>query len=207
MTTLSATGAGTASGTPRVPRPRLLLAGALLLTGLSLAGWTAAGRLWGGDGGLMALVVAREYQVPSLWLVLASLAGALALGVRSGSVRGAGYVGLSLVTLPVLVLAELTSSAPESVRVAAPGRDDRHLLVHRTESGPDPVWLVYVRQGDWPLERRWLVGSFHGDEAYDGLAAAVWDGPGRVRLDTSGGETYLVGVAPSGRPDRRITVP
>ncbi|MER5931418.1 hypothetical protein [Streptomyces sp. NPDC002054] len=195
------------TGTPRGLRVRRGLGAALAVAAVALAGWTVAGWYGGGDGGLVVLVTAREHQVVTVWLVLAALFGALALGVRHGPFKAGGYVCLSLAALPALVLAQFTSSAEESARTAAPGRADRHLVVHRDHVSIDPIWLVYVQQGTWPRERRWLLGSFDGDAEDNELAGAVWDGADRVRLDTAGGETYLVGVGPSGRPDRRISVP
>ncbi|MFD7260793.1 hypothetical protein [Streptomyces sp. NPDC059874] len=105
------------------------------------------------------------------------------------------------------VLANLGGGQEATRRVAAPGRDDRRLVVEEGAAMSDPLWNVYVHQRDWPLERRWAVGCFNGDatDNDDELREAVWTAPDRSRMTTTGGEVFEVTVAPGGRPDRVVS--
>ncbi|MCX5180381.1 hypothetical protein [Streptomyces virginiae] len=80
---------------------------------------------------------------------------------------------------------------------AAPGRDDRRLIVERG-GFLDPVWCVYVHEGSRPLERRWIVGCFNGDSERNELRETVWTAPDRIRMTTSGGAVHEVTLAPGG---------
>ncbi|MFD9369511.1 hypothetical protein ACFWA6_17725 [Streptomyces sp. NPDC060020] len=87
----------------------------------------------------------------------------------------------------------------------APGGGHRRLVVERDGSGLDPVWHVYVQQGDRPLERRWSVGSFGGRSDAHALREAVWTSPDRIRMTTQEGAVHEVSIAPGGRPDRVVS--
>ncbi|MEU6759839.1 hypothetical protein, partial [Streptomyces sp. NPDC046685] len=56
-----------------------------------------------------------------------------------------------------------------------------------------------------PRERRWAVGYFNGDATDNELREAVWTGPDRIRMTTSGGVVHEVTVASGGRPDRIVS--
>ncbi|MFD3565830.1 hypothetical protein [Streptomyces sp. NPDC058667] len=89
---------------------------------------------------------------------------------------------------------------------SAPGRGDRQLFVVARSGSLDPMWCVYVDQGNPPLERRWRVGCFNGDSEDNALSATVWTISDRIRMTTEGGVAHEVSIAPDGRPDRGVSV-
>ncbi|MFF3209018.1 hypothetical protein ACFYYB_00015 [Streptomyces sp. NPDC002886] len=89
---------------------------------------------------------------------------------------------------------------------SAPGRSDRHLVVVARSGNLDPVWCVYLHQGNPPRERRWTVGCFNGDDEDNSLRETVWAAPDRIRMTTEEGMVHEVTIAPGGRPDRYVSV-
>ncbi|MFJ4340260.1 hypothetical protein [Streptomyces sp. NPDC088915] len=188
------------------PREMVLAAGCLVLAG-------ALGRWAGQDGGL--LWVARLFDHPLLFglLVAGLLAAALIVAVRSLVVRVLTGVALGLALLASFpfVLFGAFGAASETSDTAAPGRDDRSLVVEEGADMIDPLWWVYVDEGRGPLKQRWKVGYFNGDAAENALVEAVWEGPDRVRLVTGYAEdgteqVHLVDLDhETGRPLRTVT--
>ncbi|WP_412078534.1 hypothetical protein ACLF6K_33565 [Streptomyces xanthophaeus] len=186
------------------------LAAALLAAALALLATAAGGFLYGGDsGGYVLAVRAREHAVLLGWLVLAALTGAVLLGPAKSTVRLALCVLLLTIGIPVLLMASLLMAmfggAEETKNEAAPGRDDRRLVVEEGAAMIDPLWYVYVHEGTWPLERRWAVGRFNGDDPADELREAVWTASDRLRVTTAEGAVHEVTVTPGGRPDRTVS--
>ncbi|WP_411072303.1 hypothetical protein [Streptomyces sp. cmx-4-25] len=188
------------------PRAMALAAGALVLAG-------AAGRWAGRDGGL--LWAARLFDHPLFFgvLVLGLLAAALVVAVRSLVVRILTGVAFGLVLLAAFPLFLFASfgAASETSDTAAPGRDDRSLVVEEGADMIDPLWWVYVDEGRGPLTRRWKVGYFNGDVGENALMEASWAGPGRVRLVTGSAEygdeqVHVIDLdRETGRPLRTVT--
>ncbi|WP_030216033.1 hypothetical protein [Streptomyces bikiniensis] len=187
------------------PRARALAAGCLVPAGA--VGWWADR-----DGGL--LWVARLFHHPLLFGVLAAglLTAALIGAVRNLAVRVLAGVAFGLVLLMAFpffffALFELPREASDT---AAPGRDDRSLVIVEGSAMIDPLWWVYVDEGRGPLTRRWQVGHFNGDAAENALAEASWEGPDRVRLVTGYAEdgterVHLIDLDPgTGRPSRTV---
>lgn len=189
----------------RRPLALVLLAGAAVL----VAGALAAYRWGGSDGGLVVLSHVRGHLVTLGWLALAALCGAVLLGGRKAKTRVALGVPLLALGAPVMCLATLLAmldGGQEQTRsAAAPGRDDRRLVVEEGSAIIDPLWYVYVHQGSGLRERRWAVGHFNGDSEDNELREAVWTGPDRIRMTTSGGAVLEVTVAADGRPDRTVS--
>ncbi|MGA5642818.1 hypothetical protein ACPCTN_29270 [Streptomyces cinereoruber] len=187
------------------PRAMVLAAGCLVLA--AAAGWWADR-----DGGL--LWVARLFDHPLLFglLVTGLLAAALMVAVRNLVVRILTWATLGLVLLasfPFFLFAAF-GAASETSDTAAPGRDDRSLVVEEGADMIDPLWWVYVDEGRGPSTRRWQVGRFNGDAADNALAEASWEGPDRLRLVTGYAEdgteqVHLVDLDPeTGRPSRTV---
>ncbi|MEJ8645078.1 hypothetical protein WKI68_35415 [Streptomyces sp. MS1.HAVA.3] len=103
------------------------------------------------------------------------------------------------------VLALLDGGQEQTRSLAAPGRDDRRLVVEEGSAMIDPLWYVYVHQGSWPWERRWAVGSFNGDATDNELREAVWTAPDRIRMTTEEGAVHEVTLDSGGRPDRIVS--
>ncbi|MFJ4870685.1 hypothetical protein [Streptomyces sp. NPDC088757] len=184
------------------PRAMVLAAGCLVLAG-------AVGRWAGRDGGL--LWAARLLDHPLLFdlLVLGLLAAALMVGVRNLVVRVLTGVALGLALLASFpfVLFGAFGAASEASDTAAPGRDDRSLVVEEGADMIDPLWWVYVDEGRGLWKQRWKVGHFNGDVAENVLVEAVWDGPDRIRLVTGDDrEVHVVELdRETGRPLRTVT--
>ncbi|MFC8266715.1 hypothetical protein ACFUIZ_13430 [Streptomyces cinereoruber] len=187
------------------PRAMVLAAGCLVLA--AAAGWWADR-----DGGL--LWVARLFHHPYAFAVStgALLTAALIVAVRNLAVRVLAGVafGLALVmTFPFFLLVFLDRPR-EASDTAAPGRDDRSLVIVEGSAMIDPLWWVYVDEDRGPLTRRWQVSHINGD-AESALIDATWEGPDRVRLVTSGPEdateqVHLIDLDPeTGRPSRTVT--
>ncbi|MFF4422044.1 hypothetical protein ACFY04_14855 [Streptomyces sp. NPDC001549] len=183
---------------------------ALLAVAAALVAAALTAYLWGGsDGGLVVLGQVRGHVVTMGWVTLAALIGAVLLGARKPATRLA--LGLPVTILGVMVmslatlLALLDGGQEQTRSLKAPGREDRRLVVEEGSAMIDPLWYVYVHQGSWPRERRWAVGHFNGDATDNELREAVWTGPDRIRLTTSGGVVHEVTVGPGGRPDRTVS--
>ncbi|MGW9450066.1 hypothetical protein [Streptomyces sp. NPDC055632] len=186
------------------PRAMTLAAGCSVLAGA--VGWWADQ-----DGGL--LWAARLFHHPFAFGVLTGvlLTAALIVAVRNLAVRimaGVAF-GLALVmTLPFFLLVFLDRPR-EASDTAAPGRDDRSLVIVEGSAMIDPLWWVYVDEGWGPMTRRWQVSYINGD-AENALIDASWDGPDRVRLVTSGAEegseeVHLIDLdRETGRPSRAV---
>ncbi|MER7734369.1 hypothetical protein ABTX80_26120 [Streptomyces erythrochromogenes] len=187
------------------------LAFALIALAVVLVATVLAAYRWGGpDGGLVVLNRVGTHSVAFGWVALAALCGAVLLGVRRPMTRVTVGVPVLALGAPVMCIVTLLSmlggGQEQESSVAAPGREDRRLVVETGSAMIDPLWFVYVHQGTWPRERRWAVGYFNGDATDNELREAVWTGPDRIRLTTSGGEVHEVTVAPGGRPDRTVSV-
>ncbi|WP_030965178.1 hypothetical protein [Streptomyces sp. NRRL S-378] len=186
------------------------LACALIALAVALVGTVLAAFRWGGpDGGLVVLNEVGRHFVALGWLSLTALCGAVLLGVRRPMTRVTVGVPVLALGAPVMclvtLLAMLDGGQEQAESQPAPGRDDRRLVVETGSAMIDPLWFVYVHQGTWPRERRWAVGYFNGDATDNELHEAVWTGPDRIRLTTSGGVVHEVTVAPGGRPDRTVS--
>lgn len=116
---------------------------------------------------------------------------------------------VAVLGIPIMSLATglaLLDGGQEQTRsVAAPGLNDRRLIVEEGSAMIDPLWYVYVHEGTWPRERRWAVGHFNGDATGNELREAVWTAPDRIRMTTAEGTVHEVTVAPGGRPDRIVS--
>uniref|UniRef100_A0AAU2JN53 Uncharacterized protein n=1 Tax=Streptomyces sp. NBC_00049 TaxID=2903617 RepID=A0AAU2JN53_9ACTN len=188
----------------RRPLARVLLAGAVVLVAGALAT-----RRWGGShGGLVLLGRASEHLIAMGWPAPAALAGAVLPAVRTPALRIALSATLGL-GVPVLFLAGLLSGlagGQEQTRSApAPGRDDRRPVVEEGRAMIDPLWFVYVHEGDRPWERRRAVGHFNGDASGNELAEAVWT-PRPDPHDHLGRRGPRGDDRPGGRPDRIVSV-
>ncbi|WP_327412923.1 hypothetical protein [Streptomyces sp. NBC_01233] len=192
----------------RYRRPSALL---LLTVGIACAAAVVAGIESGEEGGLVLLTDLHEYLVPLGWLAVATLTGAVLLGLARSPLRLPLVTALLVVGVPMMLLAGFVSatfgaSSTEETTEPAPGRGDRRLVVERDSSLLDPVWHVYVQQGSRLLERRWRVGSFNGDSDANALRETVWTSPDRIRMTTEEGAVHEVTVTPGGRPDRVVSV-
>ncbi|WP_158754241.1 hypothetical protein [Streptomyces sp. NRRL F-2580] len=186
------------------------LACALLGLAAALVATALAAYRWGGShGGLVVMSQVRGHVVVLGWLTLAALCGAVLLGLRKPMTRvavGVPVLGLGAPVMCLATLLALLDGGQEQTRsLAAPGRDDRRLVVEEGSAMIDPLWYVYVHEGGWPRERRWAVGYFNGDDPDNELREAVWTGPDRIRMTTSGGAVHEVTVAAGGRPDRTVS--
>ncbi|MFB6617621.1 hypothetical protein ACIGFK_25555 [Streptomyces sp. NPDC085524] len=180
---------------------------ALLVVAVALVASALVAHLWGGSqGGLVLLSQVRTHFVAMGWLTLAALTGAIVLGRLKPVTRIVLCTALLLPGLPVMflatVLAGLGGGQDQTRSTAAPGRDDRRLVVEEGAAMIDPLWYVYVHEGHWPLERRWAVGYFNGDAPDNALREAAWTAPDRIRMTTTEGKVFEVTVAPGGRPDQ-----
>ncbi|MGW5852727.1 hypothetical protein ACWFQ8_33270 [Streptomyces sp. NPDC055254] len=191
----------------RKPLAFLLLAVAAIFGVAAVVGFEA-----GGEGELILLLRLREYVLLLGFLALAALIGAVLLGLAESSLRMPLLIALLVIGVPTLLVGGFVSTAfggsDEALKTeAAPGRVDRRLVVvSRSTFSIDPVWCVYVDQGDPPLERRWSVGCFNGDSEENALADTVWTAPDRIRMTTEGGAVHEVTIALRGRPDRVVSV-
>ncbi|MFD9034517.1 hypothetical protein ACFVZW_25775 [Streptomyces sp. NPDC059567] len=190
----------------RRPSAFLLLAVAVVLGAAGLAGLES-----GGQGALVLLLGLREYVLLLGWLALAALTGAVLLGLAKSLLRVPLVTMLLVVGVPTLLFGGWVSAvfggSDEEVKTeAAPGRGDRRLVVVARHGFLDPVRCVYVHQGSRPLERRWSVGCFNGDDEDNELRETVWTAADRIRMTTEGGAVHEVTVAPGGRPDRVVSV-
>ncbi|MFG2841383.1 hypothetical protein ACGFYE_41160 [Streptomyces zaomyceticus] len=192
----------------RFHRPSAIL---LLTTAIALGATAVAALESEGDGALVLMIGIREHVILLGWLALATLIGAVLLGLPKSSLRTPLVTMLLVIGAPTLLLGGLVSAmfgdSDEQVATeSAPGRGDRRLLVVTRSVTLDPAWCVYVEQGNPPLERRWTVGCFNGDAEDNALSKTVWTAPDRIRMTTAGGEVHEVTVAPGGRPDRVLSV-
>ncbi|WP_329124699.1 hypothetical protein [Streptomyces sp. NBC_01353] len=190
----------------RRPSAFLLLTVAVVLGAAALAGLES-----GDEGALVLLVGLREYVLLLGWIALAALTGAVLLGLAESSLRVPLVTMLLVVGVPTLLIGGWVSAVfggwDEEVKTdLAPGRGDRRLVVVARHGFLDPVWCVYVHQGNHPLERRWSVGCFNGDDEGNELRDTVWTAPDRIRMTTEGGAVHEVTIAPGGRPDRVVSV-
>ncbi|MFI5642985.1 hypothetical protein [Kitasatospora sp. NPDC051705] len=178
-----------------------LVGGAVVLAALGLVGDRCSE-----DGGL--LTPAELFHRPLLFgtLIAGALLAAVLIGVRDIVVRALTTVMavlLGLLASPFYILAG--DGTRTSMNEAAPGRDDRHLVVEEGSAMIDPLWWVYVDQGTGLTERRWRVGYFNGDAGTNALTGAAWDGPDHIRLTTGDTRTQVVELTASGRPTRTVT--
>ncbi|MEU8622196.1 hypothetical protein [Streptomyces sp. NPDC048623] len=190
----------------RRPSAFLLLAMAVVLGAAAVAGLES-----GGEGALVLLLDLHEYVLLLGWLALAALTGAVLSGFAKSSLRVSLVTGLLVIGASTLLIGGFVSamsggSDEEEKTESAPGRSDRRLVVVRRSGFLDPVWCVYVYQGNPPLERRWSVGCFDGDSEDNALTETVWTAPDRIRMTTEGGAIHEVSITPGGRPDRVVTV-
>ncbi|MFJ7266611.1 hypothetical protein ACIQV3_08065 [Streptomyces sp. NPDC099050] len=189
----------------RTPLAFLLLAVAAIFGVAAIVGFEA-----GGEGELILLLRLREYVLLLGFLALATLIGAVLLGLAESLLRMPLLIALLVIGVPTLLVGGFVSAAfggsDEALKTeAAPGRVDRRLVVVSRSGSLDPVWCVYVHQGHPPLERRWNVGCFNGDSEDNGLGETVWTAPDRIRMTTEGGAVHEVAIAPRGRPDRVVS--
>ncbi|MDX3533271.1 hypothetical protein PV721_02580 [Streptomyces sp. MB09-01] len=190
----------------RFRRPAALL---LLTVGIVCAAAVVAGIEAGDEGGLVLLTELQAHMVPLGWLAVAALTGATLLGLARSPLRLPLVTALLVLGVPMMLLASFVSatfgsSNTQEKTEPAPGRDDRWLVVERDSILLDPVWHVYVVQGNRPLERRWSVGSFGGRSDAHALRETVWTSPDRIRMTTEEGAVHEVTVAAGGRPDRTV---
>ncbi|MEV7524810.1 hypothetical protein [Streptomyces sp. NPDC091371] len=189
----------------RRPSAFALLALAVAIMAAGVAGFLQEMR----GGGLVLLARVTEHVVLLGWLTLAALLGALLLGLAKSVLRLVLCSVLLVLGIPFLLLVGLLSAlagpSEETKNLAAPGRDDRRLVVEEGAAMIDPLWYVYVHEGTWPLQRRWAVGRFNGDDPHNELREAVWTAPDRIRLTTGEGEVHEVTLTPGGRPDRVVS--
>ncbi|MFJ6051153.1 hypothetical protein [Streptomyces sp. NPDC092307] len=191
------------------PYRRPLAIALTAVAGALVAGALAAG-LWGGsDGGLVVLGKVRGHLVAMGWGALVALIAAALTGLRQPMARIALAVAPAVLGVPVLLigtLGALLSDEPKRTQdLAAPGNEGRRLVVERSYAMIDPVWDVYVHEGDGLLERRWAVGTFNGDAPANALGEAVWTGPDTIRMAIGDGTVHEVTLAPGGRPDRTVS--
>ena len=192
----------------RYRRPAALL---LLTMAVVLGVAAAVGLGSGGEGELVLLLGLRERVVLLGWLALAALTGAVLWGLTDSSLRVPLVTILLVVGVPTLLLggfvSRLFNASEEDVKTeSAPGRVDRQLVVVEKSGSLDPVWCVYVYQGNAPLERRWSVGYFNGDAVDNELSETAWTAPDRIRMTTREGAVHEVTITSSGRPDRVVSV-
>ncbi|MGW6878629.1 hypothetical protein ACWGHA_40660, partial [Streptomyces xanthophaeus] len=190
----------------RYRRPSAFL---LLTLAVIFGAATVAGLESGDEGGLILLLRLHEYVLLLGWLALATLTGAVLLGLAESSLRVPLVTVLLVIGVPMLLIGGWASAAfgssDETLKTEpAPSRGDRQLVVVAQSGSLDPVWCVYVHQGHPPLERRWNVGCFNGDSEDNGLSETVWTAPDRLRMTTEGGAVHEVTIAPNGRPDRIV---
>ncbi|MFE2562081.1 hypothetical protein ACFXGT_39980 [Streptomyces sp. NPDC059352] len=184
----------------------------LLLTVAVVLGVAAVAGLQSGDeGALILLLRLREHLLLIGWLALAALTGAVLLGPAKSSLRLPLVTVLLVIGVPTLLIGGWASAvfggSDEAVKTeSAPGRGDRKLVVMARSGSLDPVWCIYVHQGNPPLERRWSVGCFNGDSEDNALSETVWTASDRIRMTTKGGVGHFVTIAPDGRPDRIVSV-
>ncbi|WP_405788229.1 hypothetical protein OG753_10620 [Streptomyces sp. NBC_00029] len=166
---------------------------------------------WGGsDGGLVILNKVHGHFATMGWLALVFLIAAALLGAQRPYTRVALALPVAVLGVPVMtiftMLSLLGGGQEQSESLGAPGREDRRLVVERGSAMIDPLWFVYVHQGEGLWERRWAVGYFNGDADDNELREAVWTAPDRIRLTTSGGVVEEVTITADGRPDRTVSV-
>ncbi|MFJ6795054.1 hypothetical protein [Streptomyces sp. NPDC091268] len=152
--------------------------------GIVLGAAAGVGLSAGGQGALILLLRLREYTVLLGWLALAALIGAVLLGLARSALRALLVTVLLVVGLSALFVVGFamtrSGGSAKAVKIeSAPGRGERHLRVTAGEGFLDPVWCVYVHQGDSPWERRWRVGCFNGDSEGNALVETVWTAPDR----------------------------
>lgn len=150
------------------------------------------------DGYRLLWVRARQYTVTCTQLALVALSGAALLGLRTLLLRVSAFVTLAVLGLPLLLSLAQPYDAPETHRAHAPGRDDRRMVVVRGSAGIDPLWIVYVQQGEGLAERRWFVTSFNGDSQTNELVDARWTAPDRIRMTTREGRVVEATIASDG---------
>lgn len=191
----------------RRPSAFLLLAAAVVFAVAAIAGFES-----GGEGALILLLGLREHLFLLGCLAVAALTGAILLGLaQSSSLRMPLVIAVLVTGVPLLLIGgwvSAVSGGPDEVlrTESSPGRSDRHLVVVARSGFLDPVWCVYVHQGNPPRERRWNVGCFDGDAEDNSLGEAAWTAPDRIRMTTEGGAVHEVSIAPGGRPDRVVSV-
>ncbi|QES53813.1 hypothetical protein DEJ51_05740 [Streptomyces venezuelae] len=189
----------------RRPLAIALTAGAAVL----VAGALIAYRWGGSDGGLVILNEVHAHFVAMGWLALVSLIAAALLGARRPYTRVALTLPVAVLGIPIMtiftMLSLLAGGQERSESLEAPGREDRRLVVEEGSAMIDPLWFVYVHQGEGLWERRWAVGYFNGDAEDNELREAVWTAPDRIRLTTSGGVVEEVTITADGRPDRTVS--
>jgi hypothetical protein len=181
----------------------------LLATAVVLCAAAAVGLASGGEGTLVLLLELREHVVLLGWLALAALTGASLLGLtklRAPVAATLIVAGVPLMLLASVVSAILHNPTEQLKSETAPGRPDRRLVVVRMSSSLDPVWCVYIHQGNPPLVRRWTAACFNGDATRNELTNAEWTSPNHIRMTTAEGKTHELLLTPTGRPTQTIKV-
>lgn len=192
----------------RYRRPSAFL---LLTMSIVLGAAAVAGLQSGGEGALILLLRLREYVLLLGFLALAALTGAVLLGVTRSALRVPLVTVLLVIGVPTLLVGGWASAVfgASDLMVkteSAPGRGDRQLVVVARSGSLDPVWCVYVHQGNPPMQRRWSVGCFNGDAEENALRETVWTAPDRIRMTTKGGVAHDVTITSAGRPDRVVSI-
>ncbi|MGW3324887.1 hypothetical protein [Streptomyces virginiae] len=124
----------------------------LLTVGTALAVTAMAGLSSNQEGGLVLLLRVYEHVVLLGWLAPAALTRAVLLGMHRSTLRLPLLTTLLVCGLPLLLLGTFGSTvfggtSREEKTEAAPGRDDRRLIVEAKGGFLDPGRCVYVHEG------------------------------------------------------------
>ncbi|RSS59526.1 hypothetical protein [Streptomyces sp. WAC01280] len=162
---------------------------------------------------LLVLASAFEHRWPSFLVAVVLLAAAVRLLTDRPAVRRRvlavcaaaviGVVWFRMVAFPVV-----SPDWQETSRTAAPGGENRYLVVEEGSVMIDPLWRVSVVDGWGVTARQWPVGLFDGDTADRALMKVAWSGPDALAVTTGDGEVRTVRLDPgNGKPERELSVP